>query len=103
MKLLIRGVGPGLEDQGVVDYLADPKITVFSAKGEALLTNGSWDVEEQMEEIETLSAELGAFALEAGSGDAALSAILAPGVYTVILSSEDGNPGVGLLEIYAVP
>lgn len=66
-------------------------------------SNSGWESGGQALPIEALSAELGAFELRKGSNDAALAIILAPGLYTVILDTADGQPGVGLLEIYAAP
>jgi len=45
-------------------------------------------------------AAAGAFALNAGSKDAALVATLAPGGYTSPVTATDGGSGVALLEVY---
>jgi hypothetical protein len=46
--------------------------------------------------------DTGAFALVAGSKDAALILTLAPGAYTAQVTPADGT-GVALVEIYEVP
>ena len=51
--------------------------------------------------IEMLARSVGAFPLSAGSDDAVLNIRLTPGSYTVTLSTGDGQPGAGLLEVYA--
>lgn len=51
-------------------------------------------------EIAAAAAQSGAFALTAGSADAAILTTLAPGAYSAIVSAADGRPGVGLIEVY---
>jgi hypothetical protein len=46
---------------------------------------------------------VGAFALPAGSRDAALLATLPPGAYTAQVSGVGGTTGVALVEVYEVP
>jgi len=46
---------------------------------------------------------VGAFALPAGSKDAALLLDLPAGIYTAHVAGADGGTGVALLEIYRVP
>ena len=45
-------------------------------------------------------ATAGAFALTAGSKDAAIAVPLAPGAYTAPVTAADGGSGVALLEVY---
>jgi hypothetical protein len=45
---------------------------------------------------------VGAFALPAGSADAAILVTLQPGAYTVQVSSGDGSSGLALVEVYDV-
>lgn len=100
--VLLRGVGPGLVGFGVNDAVVDPVMTLFS--GDTLLaTNTQWNDNTNAAEISAVSLDLGAFALEEDSKDAALLLTLSPGVYTVHLSSETSPGGIGLLEIYTVP
>ena len=50
-----------------------------------------------------VATAVGAFALDAGSKDAALLTTLAPGSYTVQVKGADGGTGEALVEIYEVP
>ena len=50
-----------------------------------------------------MAAQLGAFALAPGSKDAALTATLPSGNYTVQASGVNGTAGVALIEIYVLP
>jgi hypothetical protein len=96
-QLLIRAVGPKLTSFGVTDVLADPKLEVYSGTTK-LSENDTWN---QM--LAPTFASVSAFALDAGSRDAALLTSLAPGSYTVQVSGSDGGTGEALIEIYEVP
>lgn len=100
MRLLIRGIGPGLESKGVAQSLEDPRITLFDSEGIALASSDDWQESGEGATIESSSAEAGAFGLAYESKDASLIAIVPPGLYTVVLDSSDGLSGIGLLEIY---
>lgn len=112
-KVLIRGVGPGLEDKGVVEFLENPKIELVRGR-EMLTENDDWtngvSVESEdlgssraFEVIESMFTETGAFPLDEGSSDAAMLVWLEPGVYTVLLSGEADQQGIALIEIYDLP
>ena len=97
-QLLIRAVGPKLGVFGVAGFLADPKLEVYSGAGVKITENDNWGA--------TLAATfdaVGAFQLDAGSRDAALLTVLAPGSYTVQVSGVGGGTGEALVEIYEVP
>jgi hypothetical protein len=102
LKLLIRAVGPTLAGFGVVDALADPTITLYHG-GAALATNDNWSVAANALELAAMASAVGAFALTAGSKDAALLTTLAAGSYTAIVSGVGNTTGTALVELYAVP
>jgi hypothetical protein len=98
-NLLIRAVGPRLADLGVTGVLADPRFEVFRAGTTAAVANNdNWDAS-----LATTFNAVGAFALTAGSRDAALVTALAPGSYTVQVSGVNNGTGEALVEIYEVP
>lgn len=97
-RLLIRAVGPKLGAFGVDGFLVDPKLEVYSGAGVKLSENDNW-----AETLAVTFASVGAFALDAGSRDAALLTSLEPGSYTVQVSGVGGGTGEGLIEIYEVP
>jgi len=68
-RLLIRAVGPGLNDFGVPDTLVNPRITLFR-NGEAIASNDDW--ESVGTDITDASSAGGAFALSIGSLDTAI-------------------------------
>jgi hypothetical protein len=98
--LLIRGIGPTLTSFGLVGALADPVLTIYQ-DGEAIATNAGWA---NNAAIATTATQAGAFALVAGSRDAALLVTLKPGSYTAqVKAAQSASSGVALIEIYEVP
>lgn len=94
MKLLVRGVGPGLAKYDVPNRVADPRISVYWGN-QLIASNDDWDPA-----IAPEFARAGAFDLEAGSMDAAMVVTLqAPGIFTVHLVN-DGAPAEALIEVY---
>jgi hypothetical protein len=96
-QLLIRGVGPKLGAFGITGVLADPQLEVYSG-ATRVTSNDNWSAA-----LASTFTAVGAFALDAGSRDAALLVSLDPGSYTVQLSGVNGGTGEGLIEIYEVP
>ncbi len=97
-QLLIRAVGPRLGAFGVTGVLADPKLEIFDAQGAKVTENDSWAAS-----LAGTFASVGAFALDNGSRDAALLALLPPGSYTAQVRGSDGGTGEALIEIYEAP
>ncbi|MEZ5278480.1 MAG: carboxypeptidase regulatory-like domain-containing protein [Opitutaceae bacterium] len=102
--VLIRGVGPKLADYEVTGVLEDPTLRLFRA-GEAtpMLTNDNWSDAANAAELAAAAETVGAFALDAGSKDAAVLVTLEPGSYTVKVAGAGGTEGVALVEVYEVP
>lgn len=103
LRVLVRGVGPGLAPFGVEGTLGAARLEVF--RGAARIgSNEGWSREATAAaELASAAAQVGAFALEAGSGDAALILTLPAGGYTVQLTPRDGRAGRGLIELYVLP
>ena len=98
--VLIRGIGPTLSVFGVTGALADPQIAVYAGSTQ-IATNDNWEVGTSTgAQIATASAKVGAFALPAGSKDAALLITLQPGAYTVLVTGVANTTGVALVEVY---
>lgn len=96
-QLLFRAVGPKLAAFGVTGFLVDPKLELYSGSTK-LNENDSWSAN-----LTTTFTAVGAFALDAGSRDAALLTTLEPGGYTVQVSGVNNGTGEALIEIYEVP
>lgn len=101
-RVLVRGIGPTLGGFNVPAPLADPAIKLFR-QSSGIATNNDWAQQNNVSEIEAVTAAVGAFPLTRSSKDAALLVELPPGVYTAHLSSADGTGGTALLEIYKLP
>lgn len=96
---LVRGVGPTLAQYGVIGFMSDPRLDLYS--GPVLLrSNDNWgEAEPGLSPADTADG-VGAFPLPPGSKDAALVPALPPGLYTAHLSGADGGGGIALFEAY---
>ncbi|MGH8021544.1 MAG: hypothetical protein ACREIA_25335 [Opitutaceae bacterium] len=103
LTLLIRAVGPTLGGLGVGGTLTDPILTLYNNAGVALAANDNWEAGGGSSAITAAAAKVGAFALGAGSLDAAMLATLALGSYTAGVTGAGGGTGICLVEIYVVP
>lgn len=102
LRLLIRGVGPGLSSHGVNMPVPNPKLNLYDSAGLLRHNNDNWEQAANSENIQLESVVVGAFPLDSGSNDAVILEMLPPGVYTIHLESVGNNPGAGLIEIYTV-
>jgi hypothetical protein len=126
-QFLVRGIGPGLAQFGISNFLATPGIALFDSSGRQLFGNDHWStgpivtstVNGSSVTVATIISAasavaaspfiaaanaVGAFGLDLGSADAALLITLVPGAYTVQLNNLAGGArGDGLLEIYEMP
>lgn len=102
-RVLIRGVGPGLDGFGVPDTVVDPVIRVFNSDREEIGANDDWGVQPDMTaaDMAAIMSSVGAFPLADGSEDAALVITLPNGGFTIHLSGTVA--GSGLVEIYEAP
>lgn len=99
-RVLIRAIGPTLGVFGVTGVLTDPRLELFDRTNTRIRDNDNWGGGTA---LEAAFRSVGAFALEAGSRDAAVLAQLDPGSYTAQVSGVAGATGVALVEIYEVP
>lgn len=97
MPVLIRGAGPALQKFGITNFLPNPVIDVYDARGGLIANNDQWSIDSQ---IATAASAVGAFAFSHGSDDAALLRDFSSGTATVMLRSQDGRDGVALVEVY---
>jgi len=108
--VLIRAVGPSLGALGVGGLMADPKLTLFQSQGGntpvAVASNIGWGGDPQ---LAAAAANVGAFALGAGSVDSVILITLLPqspgGMfnYSAQAASASGGGGNVLIEVYEVP
>jgi hypothetical protein len=112
-RLLIRGIGPALGGFGVSGFVVDPQLKVFATgNATALAQNDNWETPlpvsagqavASASEISAANTAAGAFALAAGSRDAAVVVTLPPGNYSVVVSGANGSTGTGLVEVFELP
>ncbi len=97
--VLVRAVGPALAAApfNVPGTLADPVLTLLGPNSSTRVAaiNDNWAAADA-----TVFTAVGAFALPAGSRDAAIVARLAPGAYTAQVAGAGGGTGVALVEVY---
>jgi hypothetical protein len=99
IQVAIRGIGPSLTNFGLSNVLADPFLELRDASGVLIASNDNW----------CLQGGLGCCPQEPcfppgiAPTDVLESVIvetLDPGVYTAILSGNNGGTGTGLVEVY---
>ena len=102
-KVLVRGLGPSLSSRGVLDAVADPRISIFR-RGEVdpIAENDDWGSVANASDIVLCSQIVGASPLDINSADAALLVELSAGVYTAIIENGVGEAGTALLEVFDV-
>jgi hypothetical protein len=98
-KVLIRAVGPGL-DQWLSGALTDSAFRVFDSQGKRILYADDWTRDGDLETLAAASARAGAFELAHGSRDAVAVVSLPPGAYTVTVRSPVSGTGTALVEVY---
>jgi glucuronoarabinoxylan endo-1,4-beta-xylanase len=100
--VLIRGVGPTLMGYSVSDAISDPRLTLFDSTSTAIESNFGWSTAPSPTALAATFTEVGAFAFTTPA-DAAMQDTLAPGTYTVQITSASGSNGEALAEIYQAP
>ena len=94
-RVVIRGIGPSLENAGIPNFLPDPVLRLFGSNGSQFAVNDNWGDTQATDLQATGLAPLHSF-------ESAIVATLAPGAYTAIVSGKNGATGVGLVEVYDV-
>lgn len=97
-KLILRGLGPSLQQAGVPDPLPDPVLELRANDNSLISTNNNWKENTPAEQQDITNNQL------APSNDleSAIVATLQPGTYTAIIRGQGNTSGVGLLEVYDV-
>jgi hypothetical protein len=99
-NVLVRAIGPTLGTAFLLGgVVSDPQLTLFS--GQTVIgANDNWGGGAP---LTSAFASVGAFVLPPASRDAAVTAALSPGNYTVQVSGVGGATGTILVEIYELP
>jgi hypothetical protein len=92
-RVLIRAIGPSLTGFGVPNVLADPVLELHGPGAFATMTNHDWK--------HTQAVEIQATGIPPTNDlESAVTATLAPGAYTAIVTGEGNTSGVALIEVY---
>ena len=102
MRLLLRGIGPGLAQFGVGGVLAQPRLTVFRG-GTEIARNTGWTSNGYRNDLMVAAAAVSAFALDERNPDSALLFDAEPGAYTIQISGVGNTTGEAMVEIYVLP
>ena len=101
-QIMLRAIGPSLEEQGVGGPLADPSLELYDSTGATIASNDNW----QTTHLGGLITEDQVAAIQASTiapsdpAESALIANLASGSYTAIVRGTNGGTGIGLAEVY---
>jgi uncharacterized delta-60 repeat protein len=93
--VLIRGLGPSLAGFGILNFLADPTLSLFDHTATLIAANDNWKSMQQAQIQATGLAPSNDF-------EAAILATLSPGAYTAFLQGKGATTEIGLAEIYDV-
>lgn len=102
-KLLIRGIGPRLNELWAIPgVLADPMLEIYDATNNKIASNNDWD-----SSLTSTFDTVGAYRFTPGSKDAAIIVNLAASDagtgYTAQVKGADGGTGEAVVEVYEVP
>jgi hypothetical protein len=96
-KVLIRGLGPSLQDKNVAGFLADPVLELRGSSRALIFSNDDW------QDDSAQAAQIQATGLApTRSQESAIVLTLVPATYTAILRGKNNTSGVGLVEVYDV-
>ena len=91
-RVLIRGIGRGMEDRGVTNPLQDPTLEIFQGDNR-IGQNDNWK--------ESQEASIAATGLAPEfDEESAILLDLAPGAYTMVLRGKSDGTGIALVEAY---
>ena len=92
-QVLLRAIGPPLEQANIDDALQDPVLELRAADGSGMAFNNSWRYSQE----ESIAATC---IPTSDDHEAAILATLAPGSYTAIVKGRRAMSGVALAEVY---
>lgn len=97
-RIVVRAVGPSLEQYGVPDVLPNPTLDLFDGNGVKMTSNDDWQTNPNAAEIQGYGKN------PTDPREAAIIATLPAGSYTALLRGTGDKPtGNALLELFDVP
>ncbi|MBA2270715.1 MAG: hypothetical protein H0W20_08980 [Chthoniobacterales bacterium] len=92
-KVVVRAIGPSLDEQGVSAPLADPALYLVDENGSTIAANDDWKTDQQ--------AELEAIGIQPGRDtESALVANVTGGNFTAVVRGQGTATGIALVEVY---
>jgi glucose/arabinose dehydrogenase len=92
-RVIVRALGPSLQQANVPGALADPFLELHASDGSVISANDNWKDSQQPEIINTGLAP-------SNDLESAIVITLQPGTYTAVIKGHGNTTGVGLLEVY---
>lgn len=92
-RVIVRAIGPSLQQFNVPNPLADPVLELHGSTGALITSNDNW---RDTQEAEIIQSQLA----PTNDLESALIATLPPGSYTGIVQGNNGANGAGLVEVY---
>lgn len=97
-KVILRALGPSLQQSGITDALPDPTLELHGADGSLITSNDNWQDNNTQQQADIINNQLA----PPSHLESALVSTLPPGAYTAILRGQGNTTGVGLVEVYDV-
>jgi glucose/arabinose dehydrogenase len=97
-KVIVRALGPSLQQSGVTNSLADPVLELHAGDGSLLATNNNWRDNTAQDQQDITTNQLA----PPSDLESAIVRTLQPGNYTAIVKGQSNGTGIGLLEVYDV-
>ena len=97
-KVILRALGPSLQQSGVTDFLADPMLELHAGDGSLITSNNNWRDNTAQQQLDLTTNQLA----PSDDRESAIVSTLQPGTYTAIVKGQGTSTGVGLVEVYDV-
>lgn len=99
-KVIVRAIGPSLQDAGITDFLADPTLEIHDTSGAIIASNDNWQTDANSQGvidagIAPTDPKESAILLTLDSDDVGIG-------YTAVVHGANNGTGVGLVEVYDV-
>jgi glucose/arabinose dehydrogenase len=97
-KVILRALGPSLQQPDIPDPLADPFLELRASDTSLITSNNNWKDNTPAQQQEIADSQLA----PSNDSESAIVATLQPGNYTAIIRGQGNTSGIGLLEVYDV-
>jgi glucose/arabinose dehydrogenase len=97
-KVILRALGPSLQQANVPDPLLDPFLELRAGDSTLITSNNNWRENTPAQQQDIVNNQLA----PSNDSESAIVATLQPGTYTAIIRGQGNTSGVGLLEVYDV-